>query len=139
VLTWLGVSPISDIVELSAQVTYQTVPPVNTPDPEGFFSVTPPLNPCSDGTHTLPDGGYQKHLTFYKIDAAASVTGACNVFSSGQYAYTQIRWINVIKLRIHPPSGGPPEYLPISGPWPATQSHDTRNPGSGGGSVNEAV
>jgi hypothetical protein len=45
VLMWLGMSPIS-IVEVSAQVTYQTVPPVNTPDPEGFFSVTPPLNPC---------------------------------------------------------------------------------------------
>jgi hypothetical protein len=139
---WLVAYVSAVPIVLAGQVTsYQPVPPISLPDPNGFFSV--PGLTCSDGTQTLPDGGYMKMSTpqtfsNFKIAASASEQGACDVFSWGVKIATHWRDIIAIKLNTYPPQGSS-SYHPFWGPYPYPHTHsqfyDTENPGSGGASL----
>lgn len=78
---------------------------VTSPNPQGFFNV--PFTTCSDGTNTLPSGGYIKgggaQSTSVNVGGAASVTGFCDVYLGTTLMWTETRNLDFLLYYQLPP------------------------------------
>ena len=136
---YVALASMIGVPDLAADhIKYETVPPVTTPDPDGFFTAAFPST-CSDGTTTLPSGGYIKAGTSFWIDASTTATGTCRVIIWGIPSGTQVRAVVAIRNYIYWP-GGSVTYHPFWGQSnPPSASHDTTNPGNGSASYQVVV
>jgi hypothetical protein len=131
---------------LHAQTTFQATN-VSTPNPQGFFSAPDDFpGPgwqnhvvCKDRTgivndHTLPDGAFLKRWTFFRIDAAAAISGLCWMYVNGElWPEPETRTLSAVTIQELRPStqtGNSAIY-----PNAHNQSLDSRIPGDTSGPV----
>jgi len=109
---------------------------VTTPDPQGFVRAFPPAECTVDGVavgSSMPDGTFGKIGTSLRVDAAASISGWCDIYIWGQYYRTETRNINAVHVTTLPPIGDGNILNITPNTW--TQSLDSRNVGTTSGAV----
>jgi hypothetical protein len=121
----------------AAQWTFAQGQAPVTGDPSPLFSVQAPRT-CSDGTQTLPDGGYLKRNPTYPtstpfvINTVTHNEGTCLAYLYQIYNHTDLHAINYISYSPYMPGsshgGGPLTFWAWNSPSPKPLDYDSRNP-----------
>lgn len=142
-IAWLARRPsvvamllfVAAVAVVSAQWSYQVLVPQVTGTPNGIFSVPSPAT-CSDGTHTLPDGGYLKGGGSFTTDTTSTNDGYCQNYLYGSPYNVSPHGIVYIYSYEYVPDYpyplGPTIFWTAQWPYAYPLEYDTRSPTGGG-------